>query len=266
MGQTPCRQLRSGVCRCALSRHRDVAPQPRCQMAHAPAGSEPSSSNASNRSCAALRASCARADASSTRPAHCCARKTKLRPKRFSPPSRILRCCRSPRVWAETIGGASPGGEQYLRLTPARHGTDGFFVAIFERQTMSDRILILDFGSQVTQLIARRVRESGVYCEIHPFTISEDRVRDFAPRGIILSGGPASLTEAASPRAPEIVFRLGVPVLGICYGMQTMCAQLGGRVTSERPSGIRPRLYRHPRRMPRCSTACGRRAGASRCG
>src|SRR5260370_818165 len=77
----------------------------------------------------------------------------------------------------------------------------------------------------------RRPRESGVYCEILPFTISEDRVRDFAPRGIILSGGPASLTEVASPRAPEIVFRLGVPVLGICYGMQTMCAQLGGRVT-----------------------------------
>src|SRR5690349_2111527 len=96
---------------------------------------------------------------------------------------------------------------------------------------MSDRVLILDFGSQVTQLIARRVRESGVYCEILPFTISEERVRDFDPRGIILSGGPASLTEAASPRAPEIVFRLGVPVLGICYGMQTMCAQLGGRVT-----------------------------------
>src|SRR6516162_546416 len=96
---------------------------------------------------------------------------------------------------------------------------------------MSDRILILDLGSQVTQLIARRVRESGVYCEIHPFTIAEDTVRDFAPRAIILSGGPASLTQAASPRAPEIVFQLGVPVLGICYGMQTMCAQLGGRVT-----------------------------------
>ncbi len=96
---------------------------------------------------------------------------------------------------------------------------------------MTDKILILDFGSQVTQLIARRVRESGVYCEIHPFTISEDRVRDYAPRAIILSGGPASLTETASPRVPEIVFRLGVPVLGICYGMQTMCAQLGGRVT-----------------------------------
>jgi GMP synthase (glutamine-hydrolysing) len=96
---------------------------------------------------------------------------------------------------------------------------------------MSDRVLILDFGSQVTQLIARRLRESGVYCEIHPFTTGEDRIRDFTPRGIILSGGPASLTQAASPRAPGIVFRLGVPVLGICYGMQTMCAQLGGRVT-----------------------------------
>ena len=77
-----------------------------------------------------------------------------------------------------------------------------------------ERVLIVDFGSQVTQLIARRLRESGVYCEIHPFTISEDRVRDFAPRAIILSGGPASLTEAASPRAPDIAFRLGVPVLG----------------------------------------------------
>ena len=96
---------------------------------------------------------------------------------------------------------------------------------------MTDRILILDFGSQVTQLIARRVRESGVYCEIHPFTIAEDKVREFAPAAVILSGGPASVTAGASPRAPDIVFGLGVPVLGICYGMQTMCAQLGGRVT-----------------------------------
>ena len=95
---------------------------------------------------------------------------------------------------------------------------------------MPDRVLILDFGSQVTQLIARRVRESGVYCEIHPFTIAEEAVRDFAPRAVILSGGPASVTEGAAPRAPDIVFRLGVPVLGICYGMQTMCDELGGRV------------------------------------
>jgi GMP synthase (glutamine-hydrolysing) len=75
------------------------------------------------------------------------------------------------------------------------------------------------------------VRESGVYCEIQPYTIREAAIRDFAPRAIILSGGPASLTQALSPRAPEIVFRLGVPVLGICYGVQTLCAQLGGRVT-----------------------------------
>ena len=95
---------------------------------------------------------------------------------------------------------------------------------------MSDRILILDFGSQVTQLIARRVRESGVYCEIHPYTIGEDKVRYFDPRAIILSGGPASVTEGASPRAPATAFQLGVPVLGICYGMQTMCDELGGRV------------------------------------
>ena len=94
-----------------------------------------------------------------------------------------------------------------------------------------DKILILDFGSQVTQLIARRVRENGVYCEIHPFTAVPEKIRDFAPRAVILSGGPASVTRAATPRAPQIVFELGVPVLAICYGMQTMCAQLGGRVT-----------------------------------
>jgi GMP synthase (glutamine-hydrolysing) len=96
---------------------------------------------------------------------------------------------------------------------------------------MTDRILILDFGSQVTQLIARRVRESGVYCEIHPYTIGEGTVRDLAPRAIILSGGPASVTVGVAPRAPDIVFKFGVPVLGICYGMQTMCDELGGRVS-----------------------------------
>jgi GMP synthase (glutamine-hydrolysing) len=97
--------------------------------------------------------------------------------------------------------------------------------------TAPDRILILDFGSQVTQLIARRVRENGVYCEIHPYTAGAQKIREFAPAGIILSGGPASVTVATTPRAPDLVFDLGVPVLGICYGMQTMCAQLGGRVT-----------------------------------
>jgi GMP synthase (glutamine-hydrolysing) len=95
---------------------------------------------------------------------------------------------------------------------------------------MTDRVLILDFGSQVTQLIARRVRESGVYCEIHPFAIPDEKLRALAPRAVILSGGPASVTLGDTPRAPDSVFRLGVPVLGICYGMQTMCAQLGGRV------------------------------------
>ena len=94
-----------------------------------------------------------------------------------------------------------------------------------------DRILILDFGSQVTQLIARRMREGGVYCEIWPYNAAPDRrIREFAPRGVVLSGGPASVTDGESPRAPDSVFDLGVPVLGICYGQQTMCAQLGGDV------------------------------------
>lgn len=95
-----------------------------------------------------------------------------------------------------------------------------------------DRILILDFGSQVTQLIARRVRESGVYCEIWPFTTDPARIKAFAPRGIILSGGPASVNGPDAPRIPEIVFDMAVPVLGICYGQQALCKQLGGEVES----------------------------------
>jgi GMP synthase (glutamine-hydrolysing) len=96
----------------------------------------------------------------------------------------------------------------------------------------SHKILILDFGSQYTQLIARRVREIGVYSEIHPYDCGEALIRDFAPRGIVLSGGPETVTAADTPRAPAAVFELGVPVLGVCYGMQTMAAQLGGTVES----------------------------------
>ena len=94
----------------------------------------------------------------------------------------------------------------------------------------TDRILILDFGSQYTQLIARRVREAGVYCEIHPWDMNEPALREFKPKGIIFSGGPESVTEQETPRAPQAAFDLRVPLLGVCYGMQTMAAQLGGAV------------------------------------
>lgn len=97
-----------------------------------------------------------------------------------------------------------------------------------------EQILILDFGSQVTQLIARRLRESGVYCEIWPFNqADEDKIKAYNPKGIILSGGPRSVLEDDSPRAPECVFSMGVPVFGICYGQQTMVHQLGGTVEGE---------------------------------
>jgi GMP synthase (glutamine-hydrolysing) len=112
---------------------------------------------------------------------------------------------------------ASPGADK----APAPHATGDIH---------ADRVLILDFGSQYTQLIARRVRELGVYCEIHPWDCGEEAVRGFGARGVILSGGPESVVEAGAPAAPKAVFELGVPVLGICYGMQTMAAQLGGRV------------------------------------
>ncbi len=97
---------------------------------------------------------------------------------------------------------------------------------------MTDRILILDFGSQVTQLIARRVRENGVYAEILPCTTDESAIAAFKPKAIILSGGPNSVHVNFSPKAPESVFTLGVPVLGICYGEQLLCQQLGGKVES----------------------------------
>ena len=98
-----------------------------------------------------------------------------------------------------------------------------------------ERILVIDFGAQYTQLIARRIREAGVYCEIHPFDAPQSFIRDFAPRGIVLSGGPETVTEDATPRIPDVVFELnarGTPLLGICYGMQALAQQLGGRVQS----------------------------------
>ena len=96
-----------------------------------------------------------------------------------------------------------------------------------------DRLLIIDFGSQVTQLIARRLRELNIYCEIHPFNlVNADFITEFAPKAVILSGGPASVTETDSPRAPQELFDMGIPLLGICYGQQVMMHQLGGKVES----------------------------------
>jgi GMP synthase (glutamine-hydrolysing) len=115
----------------------------------------------------------------------------------------------------------------------------------------AQRILILDFGSQYTQLIARRVRELGVYCELHPYYFSEEEIIRFAPTGIILSGGPESVVFEKTPRAPDIVFQLGCPVLGICYGMQTMAMQLGGTVASgiKREFGYAKVLISHPSKL-----------------
>ena len=95
-----------------------------------------------------------------------------------------------------------------------------------------DTILVLDFGSQYTQLIARRVRESDVYSEILPWDVDVKKIEDIKPKGIILSGGPESVTDNLTPRAPKIVFDLQVPILGICYGMQTLAEQMGGQVTT----------------------------------
>src|SRR5258706_13540018 len=95
---------------------------------------------------------------------------------------------------------------------------------------MTDTVLIIDFGSQVTQLIARRVREAGVYSEIVPFNLADKALERVKPRAVILSGSPASVTEMGTPRTPDWVFESGLPVLGICYGEQTMVAQLGGEV------------------------------------
>ena len=95
-----------------------------------------------------------------------------------------------------------------------------------------DTVLVLDFGSQYTQLIARRIRESNVYSEILPWDINENKIKDINPVGIILSGGPESVTQSFTPRIPQIVFDLDIPLLGICYGMQTLAEQMGGQVIS----------------------------------
>ena len=130
---------------------------------------------------------------------------------------------------------------------------------------MHDKILILDFGAQYTQLIARRVREAKVYCEIHPCDVSDAFVRAFAPKGVILSGSHMSAYEESTGRAPGAAFELGVPVLGICYGMQTMAQQLGGRVEAgtKREFGyaeVRARGLRHSRIRAWRRTRPGRRA------
>ena len=95
-----------------------------------------------------------------------------------------------------------------------------------------DTILIIDFGSQVTQLIARRVRETGVYCEIVPFQLAEEGFHRLKPKAVILSGGPASTADIDAPRAPQIIFDAGIPILGICYGQMTLCVQMGGEAAS----------------------------------
>ena len=101
------------------------------------------------------------------------------------------------------------------------------------QDTSHERLLIIDFGSQVTQLIARRLREAHIYCEIHPYqTVTEASIREFDPKAVILSGGPCSVLDEGSPRAPDALFTMGLPVLGICYGQQVMMQQLGGRVES----------------------------------
>ena len=129
-----------------------------------------------------------------------------------------------------------------------------------------DLVLIVDFGSQVTQLIARRVREAGVYCEIHPFSKAAEAFERLKPKAVIFSGGPASVPEAGSPRAPEAIFASGVPILAICYGQQTLCEQLGGKVESGHAAEFGRADVEILETTAPCSTASGRRAAAIRSG
>ena len=116
-------------------------------------------------------------------------------------------------------------------------------------QTSHDRLLIIDFGSQVTQLIARRLRELNVYCEIHPFqNVTDAFLDDFAPRAVIFSGGPASVIDEGSPRPPQKVFELGVPILGICYGQQVMMEMLGGSSAVTAPTNSAAPMSAPPNR------------------
>ena len=135
-------------------------------------------------------------------------------------------------------------------------------------QPSHETLLIIDFGSQVTQLIARRLRELNVYCEIHPYqAVTPDLIARLAPKAVILSGGPASVPEPGSPRAPEQIFSLGVPVFGICYGQQTMMEQLGGKVeaaitaNSAAPLSNPCPAMRRTASSPACSSAGARKSG-----
>ena len=115
---------------------------------------------------------------------------------------------------------------------------------MFPTKTYYDRILIIDFGSQVTQLIARRFRELNVYCEIHPYqNVTDTFLERFAPKAVVFSGGPDSVTRQGSPRAPQSIFDIGCPILGICYGQQVMMHQLGGRVDTGQGSAEFGRAY-----------------------
>ena len=128
-----------------------------------------------------------------------------------------------------------------------------------------ESILIVDFGSQVTQLIARRIREAGVYSEIAPFNAAGEAFERLQPKGVIFSGGPASVTHEDSPRAPQVMFDSGVPLLGICYGQQTLHQQLGGTVVTSDKKEF-GRAFIDIVAPSACSTACGRSAKSTRCG